>query len=342
MEATAIDVIQLGSGVPALFVHGDIAGAKVTWVRQRDLATGYKLLLMNRRGFGKSPDIERQDFQLDASDITDLLVEPSHLVGHSYGAIGALLAAARRPEAVLSLTVIEPPVFGLVRGRPDVEAYIEWVNGLLGQDLSEEEFLEEFLPTIRSSWHRKRQPLTWERRRSIRAQMRGLWPWDAEIPVDELRRSPFLKLIVSGGLSAPLNAVCDVLGRSIEAQRIALAGAGHNVAAVGEPFNELLRRFWAEAPTPFRRSHGNIGVIDDGTWRLLAPYDARFSSSFQSPCSGNHRIAPGELVGNLDLPGGRRIGVVSPAMGIVHDVRPSGPVQPGELLATISVDVTDS
>ena len=34
------------------------------------------------------------------------------VVGHSYGGVIALLAAARRPELVRSLTVIEPPAFG--------------------------------------------------------------------------------------------------------------------------------------------------------------------------------------------------------------------------------------
>jgi len=58
----------------------------------------------------------RQDFEEDARDIAALLGDGAHLVGHSYGAVGALYAAALRPEAVHSLTVNEPPAFGAGRG----------------------------------------------------------------------------------------------------------------------------------------------------------------------------------------------------------------------------------
>lgn len=49
-----------------------------------------------RPGHGRSPDAS-QDFETEAPLIADqLLGEPMHLVGHSYGALGAMLAAAER------------------------------------------------------------------------------------------------------------------------------------------------------------------------------------------------------------------------------------------------------
>ena len=51
----------------------------------------------------------------------------THLVGHSYGGVIALLAAARCLEAIRSLTVTEPPAFGLVRGQPEVEDWLAYV-----------------------------------------------------------------------------------------------------------------------------------------------------------------------------------------------------------------------
>jgi len=45
------------------------------------------------------------DFEEDARDIAALLCDGAHLVGHSYCAIGALYAAALRPQAVRSLMV---------------------------------------------------------------------------------------------------------------------------------------------------------------------------------------------------------------------------------------------
>ncbi|MGY6655809.1 alpha/beta fold hydrolase [Amycolatopsis sp. TRM77291] len=68
-----------------------------------------------RPGHGKSPD-GVQDFEVDAELIAgQVLDEPAHLVGLSYGAIVAMLAAARRPEMVRTLTVVEPPAAGIVR-----------------------------------------------------------------------------------------------------------------------------------------------------------------------------------------------------------------------------------
>ena len=50
-----------------------------------------------------------------------LLAPTAHLVGHSYGAVVALLMAAAAPDTVQSLTVVEPPVRQLARGVAEVE-----------------------------------------------------------------------------------------------------------------------------------------------------------------------------------------------------------------------------
>src|SRR5262249_56751670 len=71
--------------------------------------------------------------------------ERAHLVGHSYGGVVSLLAAARQPSAVRSLCVIEPPAFGLVRGRPETEELIELV-GRANDDASDpEDYRSRFL-----------------------------------------------------------------------------------------------------------------------------------------------------------------------------------------------------
>jgi pimeloyl-ACP methyl ester carboxylesterase len=60
----------------------------------------------DRRGYGRSPKARGEDFLTDADDIADLLGDGAHLVGHSYGGLGVLLAAARLPAATLSLTLL--------------------------------------------------------------------------------------------------------------------------------------------------------------------------------------------------------------------------------------------
>src|SRR5436309_3135095 len=108
-----LDVIEHGSGPRVVFVHGDIFGAEMTWGAQEPLATEHHLLFVNRRGFGGSPDVEGEDFEVDAKDIAEILPPGAHLVGHSYGGVVSLLAAAARPDLVHSLAVIEPPAFAL-------------------------------------------------------------------------------------------------------------------------------------------------------------------------------------------------------------------------------------
>src|SRR5215216_4152116 len=93
-----LNVTVWGEGERAVLVHGSFGWGEETWQAQRPLADGYELLLVDRRGYGGSPSDGRADFECDAEDVAALLDRPSHLVGHSYGGVGALLAAARRPE----------------------------------------------------------------------------------------------------------------------------------------------------------------------------------------------------------------------------------------------------
>ena len=69
-----------------------------TWRAQRALAARWTLVLPHRPGFGASPPLARGDFEAEAPLIAELLGDGAHLVGHSYGAVIALYAAALRPK----------------------------------------------------------------------------------------------------------------------------------------------------------------------------------------------------------------------------------------------------
>src|SRR5439155_4654205 len=97
LHVTVWDEAPLGAP-RALLVHGTMAWGTECFAGQRPLATAFRLELVDRRGFGDSPDIERSDYAVDAEDIGRLLGTGAHLVGHSYGAVAAMLAAAARPE----------------------------------------------------------------------------------------------------------------------------------------------------------------------------------------------------------------------------------------------------
>src|SRR5919108_3106563 len=101
-----------GAGEPIVLVHGsNSADPGLIWARQQELARRYRLYVPDRRGYGESPPAERKDFEVDIQDLIALLGGGAHLVGLSYGGVVSMLAAARRPDLVRSLTVIEPPAF---------------------------------------------------------------------------------------------------------------------------------------------------------------------------------------------------------------------------------------
>jgi pimeloyl-ACP methyl ester carboxylesterase len=229
-----------------LLVHGSVVNAELTWSAQKPLAEQFEIVAPNRRGFPPGPDVERVDFEDEAVWVEQFLETGTHLVGHSYGGVISLLAAGRRPELLRSLTVIEPPAFGVARGIPAADEFMarieeHWTNG--PRDPSE--FLRGFLGLVGSSTPPGN--FTPELLQGARTLMVERSPAEAVIPFEELARAPFPKLVVSGGHSPAFEAVCDVLEERLGAERAVLPGMGHSVQRLGEPFNELLASFVTQA-----------------------------------------------------------------------------------------------
>ena len=118
---------QRGEGPRVLFVHGSVASGSMTWKAQYPLADRWTLLVLDRRGFGESPPADRDDFEDDARDIAEALGDGAHLVAHSYGGVGALLAAAARPQAVHSLTLVEPAAYSVAVDQEHVRRTVDQV-----------------------------------------------------------------------------------------------------------------------------------------------------------------------------------------------------------------------
>ena len=225
-----------------MLVHGSVVNAELTWSAQRPLAEQFEIVAPNRRGFPPGPDVEHVDFEDEAAWLEQFLEPGTHLVGHSYGGVIALFAAARRPELVRSLAVIEPPAFGAARGIPAADEFMarieeHWTSGPRDPG----EFLRGFLSLVGSSTPPGN--LTPELLQGARTLMIERSPAEAVIPFDELARAPFPKLVVSGGHSDAFEALCNVLAERLGAERAVLPGAGHSVQRLGDPLNELLASF---------------------------------------------------------------------------------------------------
>jgi pimeloyl-ACP methyl ester carboxylesterase len=87
---------ELGTGPTVVLVHGGM-GPEITWERQELLAERWRLVIPKRRDFPGSAPAVRQDFEHDSYDLSPLLGDGAHLVGFSYGGVGAALLAQREP-----------------------------------------------------------------------------------------------------------------------------------------------------------------------------------------------------------------------------------------------------
>jgi pimeloyl-ACP methyl ester carboxylesterase len=224
-----------------------VINAKRQWALQRELASSFTLVLANRSGYPPNPPLDYLDFEDQADDVAALLEDGSHLVGFSYGGIIAMLAAGRRPEAVRSLTVIEPPALRVARGHPAVDRLVLDLSALFWCGPQEvRPFLEEFGQLMGGKFTLPRT-LPPDIEQGGRALMVERAPWDARLPLDTLASAPFPKLVVSGAHSAALDAVCDALEDKLGAARAVVSGEGHNIPQAGIRFNDALLAFIARA-----------------------------------------------------------------------------------------------
>ena len=225
-----------------VLVHGSVTNGEPTWRAQAPLADRYELVVLDRPGFPPNAPVERVDFDDDAEWLAALLRPGDHLVGHSYGGVVALLAAVLRPDELRSLTVIEPPCLDVARGDAAVEAFVAGGKELFASGLREPEaFLRAFLASVGAP--PPPSPLPPPLLAGARVLMDERPPWEAVIPLDALAATRFPKLVVSGAHHTAFDAVCDVLGQRLGAQRAILPGAGHAVQRLGGPFNLLLDAF---------------------------------------------------------------------------------------------------
>jgi pimeloyl-ACP methyl ester carboxylesterase len=230
-----------------VLVHGSVLGGAATWRNQRPLADRFDLVVVERPGFPPKPPVERVDFETDAALVAAELEPGDHLVGHSYGGVISLLAAARRPDVLRSLTVVEPPATRVALGDPAVDRFGAGATELWtkGPRDDPEAFVRTFLRAVGSHFDPP-SPLTPELEQGARTLIGERSPSEAEIPLVTLAAVPFPKLVVSGGHHPAFDAICDVLERELHAERVVLTGHGHSVQRHPD-FNAALADFVTRA-----------------------------------------------------------------------------------------------
>jgi pimeloyl-ACP methyl ester carboxylesterase len=245
VTAMQLHTSVVGTGPRVVFVQGSLTTSQQTWAKQAPLAERWTLVIPDRRGYAPNPVADRSDFEVDGADAALLFGDGAHVVGHSYGALGAIFAAARAPDLVRSLTVVETPALSLLRGQSAVEAQIarhsEWQRELEDP----REFYLAFMQQMGAPIDALPAVLPAPMEREVRLLMHERPPWEASLPIDALRAARFPKLVVTGGWDPVFEAGSDALAEQLgtRTERAIIPGRGHVVQRTGAPFNEVLEQF---------------------------------------------------------------------------------------------------
>jgi pimeloyl-ACP methyl ester carboxylesterase len=252
MTTDGIQVACRGDGPSVLMIHGSVQGGPASgedyWRSQLPLADrGWGLVLPSRPGHGPSPSRGPEDLEVEAVWVAELLGDGAHLVGHSYGAAIAMCAAGLRPEIVHSLTLIEPPLYGIAGHRPEAIAFKQALVDALDTKipmLAMVRFMKA--AGIPPALQKPRPKLKHLRAMGKGARtMRDPSTWDETAAVSRAREGSIAAMTVNGGWSPGFDAITDELAGALGGHKITIE-SGHHFPHKGDTadqFNEALDSF---------------------------------------------------------------------------------------------------
>lgn len=116
VASTRVDVEELGAGLPVVVVQTALSVDELQPLA-RDLGADHHVWHVRRPGYNtdgpsRVPGSVEADADLVAAVVVELGIQPVHVLGASYSAAVALTLAARHPEVVRGLALVEPPPHG--------------------------------------------------------------------------------------------------------------------------------------------------------------------------------------------------------------------------------------
>lgn len=246
--------LDLGKGVPVIFVHGSLSDAGYWAGQLGEFAKRYRAIAYSRRYNypNSNPDRSGYSAVVDAEDLA-AFIGVLHLgkvvvIGHSYGALTALFLAAKHPELVRALVLAEPPAVSLLAYMPGDEAK---TGKAMFDDIQQRMVLpmqQEFGRGDRDAGigifidYVFNDPHAWvQMPQSARDEtLRDVHEWDVmlttgtlfpEIAPDTIRKITTPSLLLSGAKSYPfLGLITEELARLLPNREvILLPNAGHQM-----------------------------------------------------------------------------------------------------------------
>jgi pimeloyl-ACP methyl ester carboxylesterase len=126
VDGISLEYEERGSGEPVVFIHGAHMGDTYRPLMKEAALKDYRFIGYHRRGYaGSTQPTGVLSVAEHAADCLALLHKldavPAHLVGHSSGAVIGIQLALDAPDAVRSLTVLEPALLDVPSGEKLIE-----------------------------------------------------------------------------------------------------------------------------------------------------------------------------------------------------------------------------
>jgi len=126
-----------GEGEPLVLLHGGLVDARFFEPNLGPIAAHFHVYTPERRGHGHTPDVAGPiTYQVMADDtiafLDRVVAGPADLVGHSDGAVVAMLVAMQRPELVKRLVMISGGFNKSGSATPDMEFDVDQAVPFLG------------------------------------------------------------------------------------------------------------------------------------------------------------------------------------------------------------------
>ncbi|MEI8073205.1 MAG: alpha/beta hydrolase [Bacteroidota bacterium] len=252
-EIMNLQITKWGNGATKIvLVHGGVQGTKVSgsahFSAQEKLADlGYTLIVPDRPGHAKNPTPNRpDDAEADGELIAELLGDGAHLVGHSFGGCIALAATYKKPNAVKSLTLIEPGMQALAVDKFPVLWFVLRLVAILKLSFSPENRIKRFSKFMHIPSEVGGSAVSSEEYVAMGKAVSVL-----KVPSKETLVQQLLKvnhdgiplLVVTGGWSKGVDITAEVVARFGNGKHVIIPSPHHFPQLISNKFNELLVQF---------------------------------------------------------------------------------------------------
>ena len=239
-------------GPRVVFIHGGAQGTSSAghsnFQQQEALGReGWELIVPDRPGHGRSPDPSRpDDAEADAVWTAELLGERAHLVGHSFGGLVAVAAAARRPAAVASLVLIEPALFAVATKTAAVRKQLLKMAATMILPFPPKARAERMMRYlgIPKVFALNDDDLT----ALGKSLKRGRFPKSAAIEgwVTTIRAAHIPVLVISSGSNAAFEAMGEIVAAKLDGRHVIVPIEHHFPQWNATAFNPLVAKFWSD------------------------------------------------------------------------------------------------